>query len=122
MLQRPRLPSLTTITQTEMRKMRLRVDLAHDFNVCGGKALRFEEGDTEGFLGWGHMPTLVQQGRPIPEQFTRAEYACDLEVFDDGLLVLHKERAFHTREKARAWFRYVAWCLSKLTSTDIASL
>lgn len=101
--------------------MRLRVDIAHDFAISGGKAVRFEEGDAYGFLGWGHMPTLVQQGRAIPEQFTRAKYACDLEVFDDGVLVLHRERAFRTLQAAKAWFRYAAWCLVKMSPTDVAS-
>src|SRR6267142_3144963 len=108
MLRQPHSPSLTVITQTEMRKMRLRVDFRHDLTTAGdGKALRCDEGDVEAFLGWGHVPTLVQKGLDIPEQFTRAEYVCDLEVSDDGVLLVHKERAFHTREKAKAWFRYV---------------
>lgn len=100
--------------------MRIRVDPTHDTTRVGGKAIRGAEGDAEVFLCWGHIPTLRQHGWPIPEQFERAEYTCDLEAYDDGQLVVHKERAFRTRERALAWFRFVAWCLVSMTHEDVA--
>lgn len=94
--------------------------VSHDVNLSGGKALRVDEGDVEGFLCWGHAPTIRAQGGHVPEQFSQAQYLCDFELYDDGVLVLHKERAFSTRGACQAWFRFVAWCLSHLPPKEFA--
>lgn len=99
--------------------MRVRVDPTHDIMQAeAGKAVRVNEGDVDGFLCWVDLAKLDASPFYRPEQFIHARYACDLELFDDGRLVVHKERAFPTAEKARAWFRYVAWCLVNMRPGD----
>lgn len=73
----------------------------------------------DAFVCWGSVPALVERDLPVPAQFTRACYFCDLEVYDDGVLVLHRERAFLSLERAKSWFRYLAWCLSGLSAEDM---
>lgn len=102
--------------------MRLLVDPTHDVVKAGGKALRFDEGDVDGFICWGHIPSIAALDLPIPEQFTRAKWIVDLEAYDDGLLVLHKERAFSSQASAKGWFRYAAWCISRMKPSHFEGL
>lgn len=100
--------------------MRLRIDVAHETTRSGGKALRAEDGDIDAFVCWASVPALVALDLPVPAQFTHAHFFSDFEVYDDGVLALHRERVFSSAARAKDWFRYLAWCLSSLSAEDMS--
>ena len=89
----------------------------HPLGSTAGDAVRAEDGDVSAFVCW--TDARKADSKAIPEQFARAQYFCDLEVFDDGILVVHKERVFPTSERAQAWYHFAVWCLATMPADDI---